>query len=234
MKIKNLKELERNLNYRFKEKDRLVSALTHSSYVNENKLKAIDSNERLEFLGDAILGLVVSEHLYKKYPMYPEGKLTKLRAKIVCEQSLAYVAKKKNVGKYLLLGKGEEATGGRERESILADTVEAIIGAIYLDSSYEKVRKVLLNGFGDDIVKAVSKGILFIDYKTELQERVQKIGNMKIEYIVEREEGPDHGKIFYMNVSIDGKKISIGKGRNKKEAEQSAAKKALDLIGEIL
>lgn len=234
MTIKKLKELEKILNYRFKNKDILVRALTHSSYVNENKLEVTDSNERLEFLGDAILGLIVSEHLYKKYPHYPEGELTKLRAKIVCEQSLAYVAKKYSIGQYLLLGKGEEATGGRDRVSILADTVEAIIGAVYLDSSYEKVRKVLLSRFEKDIAQAVSKGILFVDYKTELQEKVQKNGSLKIEYNVEREEGPDHGKIFYMNVVIDDKKISVGKGTNKKEAEQNAAKKALDKLGDSL
>lgn len=232
--MKKIKVLEKTLNYRFKDKDILLQALTHSSYVNENKLEITDSNERLEFLGDAILGLVVSEHLYKTYLKSPEGELTKFRAKIVCEQSLAYVAKKYDIGQYLLLGKGEEATGGRERISILADTVEAIIGAVYLDSSYEKVRKVLLGKFKKDVAIAVSKGILFVDYKTELQEKVQKNGSLKIEYNVEKEEGPDHGKIFYMNVMIDDQKISTGRGTNKKEAEQHAAKKALEKIGDTL
>lgn len=232
MKKNKFKELQRNLNYKFKDDKILKTALTHSSYVNENKLKAIDSNERLEFLGDAILGLVVSEHLYHKYPLYPEGKLTKLRAKIVCEQSLAYVAKKFKVGGYLLLGKGEEATGGRDRESILADTMEAIIGAVYLDSNYDHVKRVMLDKFGKDVEKAASEGILFMDYKTELQEKIQKNGNSKIEYIVSREEGPDHGKIFYIDVYVEDKRLGAGKGRNKKEAEQHAAEDALERLSD--
>lgn len=234
MKKTKFKELQSYLTYNFQDEEILKTALTHSSYVNENKLKAIDSNERLEFLGDAILGLVVSEHLFHKYPLYPEGKLTKLRAKIVCEQSLAYVAKRFKIGEYLLLGKGEEATGGRNRDSILADTMEAIIGAVYLDSDYEKVKEVLIEKFTRDIEKAASEGILFMDYKTELQEKIQKNGNSKIEYIVSREEGPDHGKIFYINVYVDDDKSGGGKGKNKKEAEQHAAKDALGRLRERL
>ncbi len=232
MKKNKFKELQINLNYDFEDEKILKTALTHSSYVNENKLKAIDSNERLEFLGDAILGLVVSEYLYHKYPLYPEGKLTKLRAKIVCEQSLAYVAKKFEIGGYLLLGKGEEATGGRSRESILADTMEAIIGAVYLDSNYDHVKRVMLDKFSKDVEKAASEGILFMDYKTDLQEKIQKNGNSKIEYIVSREEGPDHGKIFYIDVYVEDKKLGTGKGRNKKEAEQHAAQDALERLGD--
>ncbi len=223
---------KKNLNYSFKDKEFLKKALTHSSYGNEHNMGLTENNERLEFLGDAILNLVVSQYLYKKYPNYPEGELTKIRAKVVCESSLAYAARKIQIGKYLLLGKGEEATGGRDRESILADAAEAIVGAIYMDSDFDTTNKLLLSNFEADIVYAVAKGgDLFIDYKTELQERLQKNGNSKVEYVVVREEGPDHNKVFHMDVRVDGKTIGNGTGRNKKEAEQMAAKEALFLLG---
>jgi ribonuclease-3 len=227
----NLNALQKNLNYSFKDKEFLKKALTHSSYGNEHNMGLTENNERLEFLGDAILNLVVSQYLYKKYPNYPEGELTKIRAKVVCESSLAYAARKIQIGKYLLLGKGEEATGGRDRESILADAAEAIVGAIYMDSDFDTTNKLLLSNFEADIVYAVAKGDLFIDYKTELQERLQKNGNSKVEYVVVREEGPDHNKVFHMDVRVDGKTIGNGTGRNKKEAEQMAAKEALFLLG---
>jgi ribonuclease III len=226
-----LKHIENNLNYKFKNIELLKIAMTHSSYGNENNLAPIHNNERLEFLGDSILSLIVSEYLYKKYPNYPEGELTKIRAKVVCESSLSYGALNIGIGKSLLLGKGEELTGGRKRESILADATEALIGAIYLDSNLSTTRSILLNKFEKDIVKAVAKGNLFIDYKTELQERLQKNPNIKIEYIVSKEEGPGHNKIFYMNLCVEDKTIATGMGKNKKEAEQMAAKKALkDLL----
>lgn len=228
----NLKVLEKELNYSFKDKRFLKTALTHSSYANENKLGIINSNERLEFLGDAILNLIVSQYLYKKYPDYSEGELTKIRAKVVCESSLAYVARKIRVGDYLLLGKGEESTGGRERESILADTTEAIIGAFYMDSDFTTTNKYLLNKFEKDIVKAVANGDLFSDYKTELQEKYQKQANSKIRYSILKEEGPEHDKIFFMDVFLNEKVLGSGKGRNKKEAEQMAAKQALSLLGD--
>ena len=228
---KKLEILQNNLNYRFKDISLLITALTHSSYANENKMKITENNERLEFLGDTILNLIVSQYLYKKYPNYPEGELTKIRAKVVCEYSLAYAARKINLGDFLLLGKGEEATGGRNRDSILADVTEAITGALYIDSDFETVNNLLLNNFEADIVHAVAKGDLFIDYKTELQERLQKRYKSKIEYVVEKEEGPDHNKIFHMNVVFNGKIIGKGTGKNKKEAEQMAAKEALLLMG---
>ncbi|WP_420341112.1 ribonuclease III [Wansuia hejianensis] len=227
-----LKPLQENLNYCFKNIKTLKKALTHSSYANENKMQIIESNERLEFLGDAILNLVVSQYLYKKYPDYPEGELTKIRAKVVCESSLAYAARKIDIGKYLILGKGEESTGGRDRESILADAAEAVVGAIYMDSDFENTNKILLEIFEADIVDAVAQGDLFIDYKTELQERFQKNSNGKLEYKVIKEEGPDHNKIFHIAIYLNGKPISIGTGKNKKEAEQSAAKKAILNLGE--
>ena len=148
----NLNALQKNLNYSFYDKEFLKKALTHSSYGNEHNMGLTENNERLEFLGDAILNLVVSQYLYKKYPNYPEGELTKIRAKVVCESSLAYAARKIQIGKYLLLGKGEEATGGRDRESILADAAEAIVGAIYMDSDFDTTNKLLLSNFEADIV----------------------------------------------------------------------------------
>ncbi|MEY8415719.1 RNAse III [Tissierella praeacuta DSM 18095] len=230
--FKWLEPLEENLNYKFKDIKLLKTALTHSSYANENKMKITDNNERLEFLGDTILSLIVSQYLYKKYPYYPEGELTKIRAKVVCESSLAFAARKINLGDYLLLGKGEEATGGRDRDSILADAIEALVGALYMDSDFQVVNKLLLENFEADIVYAVAKGALFIDYKTELQESLQKITRAKIEYRVIKEEGPDHNKIFYMDVMIDDKIVGTGTGRNKKEAEQMAAKEALLIMDE--
>ena len=229
---KKLEELQKSLGYYFNDIDLIETALTHSSYANEHKLHISKCNERLEFLGDTIVNLVTSEYLYNKYPFYPEGELTKIRAKVVCEPSLAFVARKLNIGEYLFLGKGEEATGGRNRESILADATEAICGAIFLDSNYERVRDYLLTNFEADIVAAVAKGDLFVDYKTELQERLQKVSRAKLEYSVVREEGPDHNKIFYMDVLINNETIGSGFGRNKKEAEQMAAKEALILMGE--
>ncbi len=231
-KRKSLKELQENLGYYFNDIELLETALTHSSYANENKLHISKCNERLEFLGDTIVNLVTSEYLYNKYPFYPEGELTKIRAKVVCEPSLAFIARKLRLGEYLYLGKGEEATGGRNRESILADSSEAITGAIFLDSSYEVVRNYLLANFESDIVRAVTKGDLFVDYKTELQERLQKVAKGRVEYVVTKEEGPDHNKLFYMDVTINQQTIGSGIGRNKKEAEQMAAKEALILMGE--
>ena len=230
--VKSLDPLQLNLSYKFKNIKLLKTALTHSSYANEIKMRITDNNERLEFLGDTILNLIVSQYLYKKYPNYPEGELTKIRAKVVCESSLAFAARKIDLGKYLLLGKGEESTGGRDRESILADASEALVGALYMDSDFETVNKLLLMNFESDIVYAVAKGALFIDYKTDLQENLQKITRSKIEYKVDKEEGPDHNKIFHMSVVVDNKIVGRGSGRNKKEAEQMAAKEALLIMEE--
>lgn len=230
--VDRLDSLQENLNYKFKNVQLLKTAFTHSSYANENKMKITENNERLEFLGDTVLNLIVSHYLYKKYQDYPEGELTKIRATVVCESSLAFAARKIDLGKYLLLGKGEESTGGRERDSILADASEALTGAIYIDSDFEIVNKLLLEIFEEDIVYAVAKGTLFIDYKTELQERFQRISKSKIEYRVLKEAGPDHEKIFYIDVMVDNNTVGKGSGRNKKEAEQMAAKEALKIIGE--
>ena len=224
--------LEKALNYKFKDKKLLRTALTHSSYANEHKMKPVENNERLEFLGDSILSLMVSQYLYKKYPNYPEGDLTKIRAMIVCESSLAYGARKIDLGKYILLGKGENITGGRNRDSILADTIEAVTGAIYIDSDFTTTNKILLRKFETDITYASAKGTLFVDYKTALQEKLQKDKNIKIDYKVYKEEGPDHNKIFFIKVCLNSREIGRGKGKNKKEAEQNAAKSALEKMEE--
>ncbi len=228
---KSLNEIQLNINYKFKDINLINTSLTHSSYANESKMRIYENNERLEFLGDVIVNLIVSEYLYHKFSELPEGELTKKRAAIVCESSLAFAARKINLGEYLLLGKGEEATGGRNRESILADTFEALTGAIYIDGGLTSTREFLLGMFEQEVIYALSKGNLFIDYKTELQETLQKRTKSKIEYKVVREVGPDHNKKFYMDVIVENKVIGSGMGRNKKEAEQMAAKQALDRIG---
>lgn len=228
-----LDPIQEKLNYEFKDIKLLETALTHSSYANEHNMKTTENNERLEFLGDAIVSLIVSRYLYKKYPHYPEGELTKIRASVVCESSLAFIAKQINLGDFLLLGKGEEATGGRERESILGDASEALVGAVYMDSDFETTSRLLLDKFENDLVHAVARGSLFIDYKTDLQENLQKKKRVKIEYSVAKEEGPDHSKVFHINVLIDDNVVGKGSGRNKKEAEQMAAKEALLILGEI-
>lgn len=230
---KILDKLQSTINYNFKDIELLNTSLTHSSYANENKPKYSESNERLEFLGDTVISLVVSEYLYKRFPEFPEGELTKRRAAVVCESSLAFAARKINLGEYLLLGKGEESTGGRKRDSILGDAFEALTGAIYVDGGLKETQEYLLGLFEQEVIYALSKGNLFIDYKTELQEVLQKRTKSKIEYKVEKEVGPDHNKKFYMNVIVENKIIGSGLGRNKKEAEQMAAKQALLKIGEI-
>lgn len=229
---RSLKEIQSNINYSFKDINLLNTSLTHSSYANENKMKSYENNERLEFLGDVIVNLIVSDYLYHRYSELLEGELTKKRATVVCESSLAFAARKINLGDYILLGKGEEATGGRDRESILADAFEALTGAIYIDGGLNSTRDFLLGMFEEEVIYALSKGNLFIDYKTELQEILQKKTKSKIEYSVEKEVGPDHNKKFYMNVIVENKVIGKGMGRNKKEAEQMAAKQALYRMGE--
>lgn len=226
-----LYKLQDSINYKFKDLKLLNKALTHSSYANEYKRHNIKYNERLEFLGDSVLGLVISDYLFTKYKNYPEGELTKIRALIVCEPSLASVSKRLNLGKYLLLGKGEESTGGRKRISILSDSIEALIGAIYIDSDIEVASEFILFQLRDIIDKAVNGNIL-LDYKTELQETIQKCNSSRIEYRVIKEEGPDHNKIFFVQVLNNDKVLGSGKGGSKKEAEQEAAKSALKEIGE--
>ncbi|WP_246637672.1 ribonuclease III [Crassaminicella profunda] len=226
---KVLKELTEKLGYTFKNVDLLNEALTHSSYANENKKRNIKYNERLEFLGDSVLSIVISDYLYNHLETLQEGELTKIRASIVCEGSLANCSSIMNTGKYLLLGKGEEVTGGRERVSILADTFEAIIGAIYLDGGLSKVKIFILNSLKETIEDAI-EGKIFKDYKTYLQEIVQSVNSDKINYEVVNETGPDHNKVFYVHVKIGDKVVGEGSGKSKKEAEQNAAKEALKRV----
>lgn len=227
-----LNEFERKIGYKFKNLNLLNRGLTHSSFANEQKKKKVPYNERLEFLGDSVLGVVVSDYIFEKYPDYPEGELTKLRATVVCEGALSLASKRLGLGKYLLLGKGEEATGGRERVSILADAFEAVIGSIYLDGKIENAKEFILTNLKDIIDQAV-KGNLFIDYKTELQETLQKTTKEKIKYVVLNEEGPDHNKTFHVGIKVGGNILGEGKGKSKKEAEQNSAKSALEKLGAL-
>lgn len=225
----NIKEFEKTIDYKFKNKKLLERALTHSSYNREKNTRHQD-NERLEFLGDAFFDAIISTELFKKMEDSAEGRLTKTRALIVCEDSLAGVARKIGVGRHILMGHGEELTGGRERNSTLADAMEAVIGAIYLDGGYKAARDFVLRKF-DDIINEAVEGRLFSDYKSEIQEVLQKSGHNKpIVYEIDREEGPDHDKTFFVHLSYNGRILGKGKGKSKKEAEQSAAKTALDTV----
>ncbi len=212
--------------YRFKNQETLLEAMTHSSFANEWRHKKLLDNERLEFLGDSVLSLIVSHYIFDKFNQLPEGELTKVRANVVCESSLALKARRIHIGKYLLLGRGEEASGGRDRDSILADCLESLIAAIYLDGGYDKAKDFVIDNFMDLIDLAVN-GELMSDYKTKLQEILQSNTQDKIEYVVVREEGPDHNKKFFVEVGIGEKVIGFGDGKNKKEAEQNAAKFAI-------
>lgn len=216
----------KNLGYEFKNEQLLVTALTHTSYAHEKK---VESYERLEFLGDAVLQLLTSRYIYKNYPDFPEGKMSRMRANIVCEATLFQIAQKLMIGEYALLGKGEDLSGGRQRASILADMVEAILAAIYLDGGIEKAQEVIFDAYGD-IIDAAAKGLLNNDYKTMLQEELQKAGSVLIEYLLVKEEGPAHAKIFTMAVSMENKILGSGSGRTKQEAQQMAAKNALEVL----
>lgn len=227
-----LSELEELLDYKFKDKKLLNLAFIHRSYVNENKDVSI-SNERLEFLGDVVLGFVVSVELYKQFPNEYEGFLTKVRSRVVCENSFAYAAKSFNIGRYLLLGKGEDHFGGRERESILADTFEALFGALYLDGGMSVVSRIANAHFFDRVMYKIHKDIFIKDYKSYLQEYYHKNSTSKIKYSILKESGPDHDKEFYISVSLNDEQIGYGKGKNKKQAEQNAARDALIKVGVI-
>ncbi|MGN1317628.1 MAG: ribonuclease III [Lachnospirales bacterium] len=215
------------LDYEFKNRDLLNTALSHSSYINEHK--GLECNERLEFLGDSILGFVTAEYLYKNYPNLPEGNLTKIRANVVCETMLAKLGKEIGLNCDLLLGKGEEHTGGRERSSIIADAMEAVIGAIYLDGGIEPAKSFILNMLIPEIKATVSTPRV-LDSKTSLQEILQKDSSAVIEYDIINESGPAHNKIFEASVSCNGKILGKGKGKSKKEAEQDAAMNAIENI----
>ena len=217
--------IENKINYYFKNKHLLTEALTHSSYFHENK-EALSFNERIEFLGDAVLQFCMSSFLYKKYPDMIEGELTKIRSNLVCEGNLASVANKISLGDFLFLGKGEESTGGRNRDSILADALEALIGAIYLDSNIDIAGEFIYEFIALDSDK-IKKMVPLTDYKSSLQEYIQKSSVEPIVYKVLREFGPEHDKYFEVSVMHNGKTFGEGRGRTKKEAEQNAALIAL-------
>jgi ribonuclease-3 len=221
-----LKELERTVGYEFKDTACLLLALTHSSYANEKKAADLKSNERLEFLGDSVLNIIISDYIYRKHPGLPEGEMTKTRAAIVCEASLTKCADRIRLGDYLFLGKGEENTGGRTRPSILSDAFEALIGAIYLDGGIAEAGRFILK-FIDDIYPDTGRENAFRDYKTMFQEIIQKQGDHRISYRILDEKGPDHDKTFRAQVLVGNAPCGEGTGRSKKEAEQNAAKDAL-------
>lgn len=216
---KELKELEQKTGYIFNEFSLLKRAMMHSSYANEQHMPKYECNERLEFLGDAVLELVSSEYLFYEHGKMPEGELTKTRASMVCEQSLAYCARELGLGEYLLLGKGEDATGGRKRDSITSDALEALIGAIYLDGGFANAKEFIRRF----ILQDIEDKKLFYDSKTILQELVQAHFKESVTYRLLKEEGPDHDKSFEVVVHIGDKAYGAGKGRTKKAAEQEAA-----------
>lgn len=222
-------DLQNKIGYQFKNPALLNEALTHSSYANEHKSQHIKYNERLEFLGDSVLSIVVSDYIYKNCPELPEGELTKLRASLVCEKSLYEFAKKIDLGKYLILSKGERHNGGADRPSILSDAFEALIAAIYIDGGLAPASKHILNFVIPAIKNSKKKKIN--DYKTTLQEIIQKNPGERLEYVLVKESGPDHNKHFVVEVHLNSNVIGKGGGRSKKEAEQQAAREALELMG---
>ncbi len=215
----HLNELEERIRYTFKNRNLLVQALTHSSYANEHRLDHSRCNERLEFLGDAVLEIVISDFLFHKYDTLSEGDLTKIRASIVCEPTLAYCAADLSLGSYLYLGKGEDATGGRSRNSVVSDALEALIGAVYLDGGFANAKE-FIHGF---ILNDMEHKQLFYDSKTILQEMVQSRQGEALTYEMLKEEGPDHNKSFEVCAKIGAQEIGRGVGRTKKAAEQVAA-----------
>lgn len=221
MKLENF---ENEIEYKFKNIELLKTAFTHTSYANERK---ISSNEKLEFLGDAILEFVVSDYLYANYKKLKEGEMTKVRATVVCEESLHQVALKYHFDDLLYLGKGEKISGGNHKKAILADSVEAVIAAIFLDSGLEEAKKFILDNLKEAIEQA-SKSVGQKDYKTVLQEKLQKHGTVHIEYSIIKEEGPDHDKTFVAEVKCNGKQLAVGQGNTKKQAEMEAARVALE------
>ena len=222
-----MERLEEKIGYRFRDRELLLTALTHSSYANERH-GAAQSYERLEFLGDSILGLTAAEFLFRYEPALPEGQMTRLRAELVCETSLHRTALELGLGAYMRLGRGEELTGGRERPSILADMVESIIAAIFLDSGLEAAQRFIRERVLRDA--QIGEAHRFTDYKTELQELVQRRSDGQIRYEQIGESGPDHDKRFTFRVSVNGESAGEGTGRTKKEAEQQAARMALEAL----
>ncbi len=222
-RLEILAGLEQRSGYVFRDKSLLFHAMVHSSYINEHHMKREDNNERLEFLGDAVLELCSSDFLYREYPDRPEGELTRFRASIVCEPTLARCARELGIGSYLYLGKGEDAEGGRERDSILSDALEALIGAIYLDGGFANAKEFVFRFVMNDLEHKK----LFYDSKTILQELVQARQEGGLSYELSGEEGPDHAKVFHVRAFVGGTAVSEGEGRTKKAAEQMAAYRAI-------
>lgn len=227
---KRLKVFEKNLGYKFKKPGLLKQALTHKSYTNEMRLSPLEHNERLEFLGDAVLELVISHLLMEKFQDHPEGELSKLRAAIVNETQLAELARVIHLGEFLFLGRGEDQTGGREKDSLLSDAYEAVLGAVYVDRGLKKVFGVIAKQYHRIIEKVGEEGFAK-DYKTRLQEEVQGRFRSIPRYELVRSEGPDHNKIFEVNLYVQNELYGMGKGSSKKSAEQDAARNALEKLG---
>ena len=223
-----IKDLEKAIGYQFRDIQLLQNALAHSSYANERWHNSLLSNERLEFLGDSVLGMLVADYLYRSFPDRPEGELTRMRADMVCEHTLATVANKIGLGEHLLLGHGEEQGGGRSRESILADAMESVIAACFLDGGLTAALKIVQQFI---LVEVPVKKLNNADYKTALQELIQRQADQVLSYRMIGEQGPDHAKIFQAEVLLNGEPLGSGFGRSKKEAEQSAAKAALKTLG---
>lgn len=219
-----LENLEKEIGYTFKNQELLKKALRHTSYAYEHK---VESNEKLEFLGDSILEFLSSKYLFENYPKLKEGEMTKVRASVVCEKSLYKVAKMHNFSDFLYLGRSEKKMGGQNRPAVLADSVEAVIAAIYLDGGLEKANEFIIKNLSKEI-EVATKNVGKKDYKTVLQEILQVNGDVKIEYEITKETGPDHCKCFEAQVKCDGKILAKGEGKSKKEAHMSAAKRAID------
>lgn len=237
MQNTNLHELELNVGYTFKNIEHLKTALTHSSYSNELKLKgiAVECNERLEFLGDSVLSNIAADYLFNKYPEFPEGELTRRRAVIVCRDALSSYAKTFCLGDFLFLGNGEEKNNARERKSLLENTFEALLGAIYIDGAPDRMAFIsrLMRPFFERELDAWEKGKIVKDYKSELQQIIQQSGVDTLTYAMVGSSGPDHEKVFEVEARLNSNIIGRGTGRTKREAEQNAAKEALALFGEI-
>ena len=235
MQNTNLHELEEKLGYTFKNIEYLKTALVHSSYSNELKLrgKAVESNERLEFLGDSVLSIIAANYLFNKYPDYPEGELTRRRAVIVCRDALSSYAKHFELGSFLFLGNGEEKNNARERKSLLENTFEALVGAIYLDGAGIEFIANLVHPFFEREIAYWEQGKIVQDYKSELQQMIQQSGVDSLTYVVVATSGPDHAKTFEVEARMNSNIIGRGIGKTKREAEQNAAKEALALFGEI-
>lgn len=225
--MEDIKQLEKKIRYEFRDRDLLMNAVTHSSYIKEHG-EGRKSNERLEFLGDAFFDAIIGEELYKIFPQKEEGFLSRVRASLVCEKSLAKAARNLDLGQYIFMGNGEEKSGGRDRESILADTMEAIMGAMYLDGGFEAVKTSVLDIFRGAIEDARNGKFIITDYKTALQEKLQHDGKTDIKYVLIDEIGPDHDKTFRVQLVVNGRPETCGEGKSKKQAEQSAAEAMIE------